>query len=187
MAPTQTVIVQPATRVRGRVRPPGDKSISHRYALLAAIADGVTTIRGYSTGADCGSTLACLQGLGVAVIRESADGDGLKLRIEGRGLRGLQPPQGTLDAGNSGSTMRMLAGLLAAHPFSCTVTGDGSRRRPMRRIIQPLQRWAPSSTPTRAAATDGPWHQPAQAIEFEPEVPSARSRAQCCCRASRRA
>jgi 3-phosphoshikimate 1-carboxyvinyltransferase len=176
MASTQTVIVQPARSVRGRVRPPGDKSISHRYALLAAIADGVTTIKGYSTGADCASTLSCLQGLGVTVARDTDGPGGLGLRIEGRGLRGLQPPDGTLDAGNSGSTIRMLAGLLAAHPFSCTVTGDSSlRRRPMRRVIQPLQRMGASidSNEGRPPLTV---HGTSvlQPIAFEPEVPSAQ-------------
>ena len=172
----QTVIVQPATCVRGGVRPPGDKSISHRYALLAAIADGVTTIRGYSTGADCASTLTCLQGLGVAAVRESDEPGGVRLRIEGRGIRGLQPPAGTLDAGNSGSTMRMLAGLLAAHPFSCTLTGDSSlRRRPMRRIMQPLQRMGAiiDSNEGRPPLTIHGTNRLA-AIDFEPEVPSAQ-------------
>jgi 3-phosphoshikimate 1-carboxyvinyltransferase len=176
MASTQTVIVHPARCVRGEVRPPGDKSISHRYALLAAIADGQTTIRGYSTGADCASTLSCLEGLGVEVARYSSGPDGLRLSIQGRGLRGLQPPRGTLDAGNSGSTIRMLAGILAAHPFSCTITGDSSlRRRPMRRIIHPLQRMG--------AVIDSQEGRPPltvhgtsvlQPIEFEPEVPSAQ-------------
>ena len=131
MPSSQSVIVQPARCVRGEVRPPGDKSISHRYALLAALSDGVTTIGGYSTGADCASTLACLRALGAGITELGADSAGLHIRIEGRGLRGLAPPAGTLDAGNSGSTMRMLAGILAAHPFSSTITGDSSlRRRP---------------------------------------------------------
>ena len=125
-------MVHPAASVRGRVRPPGDKSISHRYALLAAIAEGVTRIRGYSTGGDCQSTLRCLRGLGVRVRQVGQDTrDGLDIEIEGRGLRGLQPPAGLLDAGNSGSTIRMLSGILAAQPFATSITGDDSlRRRP---------------------------------------------------------
>src|SRR4051794_28016057 len=115
MPPSQDVMVQPAARVRGRVRPPGDKSISHRYALMSAIADGVSTLTGYSTGADCASTLACLRALGVSVEQTGRNGAGLHLRITGRGLRGLAAPDGMLDAGNSGSTMRMLAGVLAAN------------------------------------------------------------------------
>src|SRR5688572_25619234 len=136
-----SVRVQPAARVRGRVRPPGDKSISHRYALLAAIADGTSTIHGYSTGGDCASTLACLRTLGVQIDEIARDPvTGLDIRMAGRGLRGLRAPSATLDAGNSGSTMRMLAGILAGHPFQSVMTGDDSlRRRPMRRIIVPLE------------------------------------------------
>jgi 3-phosphoshikimate 1-carboxyvinyltransferase len=176
MSSTPSVIVQPARRVRGRVRPPGDKSISHRYALLAAIADGVTTIRGYSTGADCASTLSCLRGLGVSIVQDQAGPEGLHVRVAGRGLRGLAAPTETLDAGNSGSTMRMLAGLLAAHPFNTTLTGDDSlRRRPMRRIIQPLERMG--------AAIDSQDGRPPltvrgtrvlRPIDLDPEVPSAQ-------------
>src|SRR5262245_350705 len=110
-----TVTVHPASRMRGRVRPPGDKSISHRYALLAAIADGTSSIAGYSTGGDCRSTLECLRGLGVAIEETGRTSEGLSLRITGRGLGGLRSPGSPLDAGNSGSTMRMLSGILAAH------------------------------------------------------------------------
>ena len=141
MPPSQTVMVQPADRVRGRVRPPGDKSISHRYALLAAIADGTSTLTGYSTGGDCASTIACLRALGVSIEQTGRDAAGLQLRITGRGLRGFAPPSSPLDAGNSGSTMRMLSGILAAQPFTASITGDASLRgRPMRRIIVPLER-----------------------------------------------
>jgi len=108
--------------------------------MLAAIAEGVSIIEGYSTGADCASTLGCLQGLGVTITSTEAP-QGRDLRVTGRGPRGLSAPAGSLDAGNSGSTMRMLAGILAAHPFSTTLTGDSSLcRRPMRRIITPLER-----------------------------------------------
>ncbi len=117
MASPQTVTVLPASRVRGRVRPPGDKSISHRYALLSALADGTSSIHGYSTGGDCRSTLDCLRGLGVSIEEIGRSSEGLSLRIAGRGLGGLRTPAAPLDAGNSGSTMRMLAGVLAAHPF----------------------------------------------------------------------
>jgi len=175
--PTGSVMVQPAARVRGRVRPPGDKSISHRYALMAAIADGRSLIRGYSTGADCASTLRCLSGLGVE-IRETGrhPETGLDIQIEGRGLRGLHAPDGMLDAGNSGSTIRMLAGIAAAHPFSTSITGDDSlRRRPMRRIIVPLERMG-----ARIASNEGrppltiAGTMDLAAIDFEPEVPSAQ-------------
>jgi 3-phosphoshikimate 1-carboxyvinyltransferase len=171
-----TVMVQPAARVRGRVRPPGDKSISHRYALLAAIADGTSTIHGYSTGGDCASTLACLRGLGCAVDEGERSAIGLDVRITGRGIRGLAATSATLDAGNSGSTIRMLAGILVAHPFPTSITGDESlRRRPMRRIIVPLERMG-------ARITSDEWRPPLTvhgtlrlaAIDFEPDVPSAQ-------------
>ncbi len=170
-------MVHPAPRVRGRVRPPGDKSISHRYALLASIADGASLIRGYSTGGDCASTLRCLRGLGVEVRDHGRNLHGdFDIEIDGRGLGGLRPSTGTLDAGNSGSTIRMLSGILAAHPFATSITGDDSlRRRPMRRIIVPLERMGAriasdggcppltiEGTPTLAA------------IDFELEVPSAQ-------------
>jgi 3-phosphoshikimate 1-carboxyvinyltransferase len=176
MPPSQTVLVQPADRVRGRVRPPGDKSISHRYALFAAIADGTSTLSGYSTGGDCASTIACLRALGVAVEQTGRNGAGLQLRVSGRGLRGFTPPAAPLDAGNSGSTMRMLSGVLAAQPFATSITGDDSlRRRPMRRIIVPLERMG-----ARVESTDGrpplTIHGAARlgAIDFATEVPSAQ-------------
>src|SRR5678815_5093507 len=176
MASPQTVTVQPATRVRGRVRPPGDKSISHRYALLSALADGTSSIHGYSAGGDCRSTLECLRRLGVAIEEVGRTTEGVSLRIDGRGRGGLRAPAGVLDAGNSGSTMRMLAGVLAAHPFASTMTGDESlSRRPMRRVIVPLERMG-----ARVASNDGrpPLTIDGLAspvpIDFQPEVPSAQ-------------
>ena len=176
MPPSQTVMVQPADRVRGRVRPPGDKSISHRYALLAAIADGTSRLTGYSTGGDCASTIECLRALGVSIERTGHDDGGLELRITGRGLRGLSSPSSTLDAGNSGSTMRMLSGILAAQPFATSITGDASlRRRPMRRIIVPLERMG-----ARIGSEDGrpplTIHGTAALapVDFHTDVPSAQ-------------
>lgn len=136
-------VIQPARSVSGGLRPPGDKSIAHRYALLGAIAEGETRIRNYSPGADCASTLACVAGLGAGVQRQSvktADGRTTEVVVlAGRGLRGLSPPVGILDAGNSGSTIRMLSGILAGQAFRSVITGDDSlRRRPMRRILDPL-------------------------------------------------
>lgn len=136
--------ILPARNIIGGVKLPGDKSISHRYALLAAIAEGETTLRNYAPGADCASTLHCLEVLGVKLERRTVTTESgesrQELAIEGRGLKGLQAPGTTLDAGNSGSTMRMLSGLLAAHPFCSVISGDESlQRRPMRRIIDPLQ------------------------------------------------
>ncbi len=170
-------MVQPAPRgVRGHVRPPGDKAISHRYALLSALADGRSEIRGYSTGGDCASTVRCLRALGVSIEEIGRDSSGLTLSITGRGLGGLSAPSAVLDAGNSGTTMRMLAGILAAHPFSAMITGDDSlRRRPMRRVIVPLERMG-----ARIGSEDGrppltiQGVAPPQPIEFAPDVPSAQ-------------
>ncbi len=126
--------ISPAREVSGAVLLPGDKSISHRYAMLAAIAEGVTKIANYSSGADCQSTLACVQGLGAGV--EKLDG---VVQVEGRGLEGLHEPAEMLDAGNSGSTIRMLSGILAAQPFATRIGGDDSLSgRPMERIMKPL-------------------------------------------------
>jgi len=132
-------IVRPAEGLVGTARLPGDKSISHRLAILGAIAQGSTELVNYSPGRDCRSTLDCLRALGVRITLEDAGG-APKVTLEGRGLGGLNAPTGELDAGNSGSTLRMLAGVLAAHPFESVLTGDASlRRRPMRRVIEPLE------------------------------------------------
>jgi 3-phosphoshikimate 1-carboxyvinyltransferase len=138
-----TTTIEPGGCVRGTLHVPGDKSISHRYAILAALAEGQSSIRNYAPGADCASTLSCLQALG-AVIESQPDSDEQSNRvitIEGRGANGLQPTVHRLDAGNSGTTMRLLAGVLAVHPFDTTIIGDASlNRRPMRRIVAPLER-----------------------------------------------
>src|SRR5690242_18007247 len=126
--------ISPAQRVSGAICLPGDKSISHRYAMLASIAEGETKIHNYSTGADCHSTLGCVRALGITV-----DEQGSEVSIHGRGLNGLKLPTGDLDAGNSGSTIRMLSGILAAQRFSSRLVGDESlSRRPMDRIMKPL-------------------------------------------------
>ncbi|HJO38595.1 MAG: 3-phosphoshikimate 1-carboxyvinyltransferase [Vicinamibacterales bacterium] len=165
------VVVQPAARLGGRLTCPGDKSISHRYALLAALATGRTTITGYASGADCASTLNCLRALGVQIAQP---GDGL-VEIEGRGLGGLAPPTAPLDAGNSGTTFRLLAGILAAQPFDSTLTGDDSlRRRPMERIIAPLR----AMGATLHADDDRPpltiSGGSLRGVEWAPPVPSAQ-------------
>ena len=142
MASIATATVKPARRVRGRLRLPGDKSISHRYAMLAALADGSSIIHHYSSGADCAATLDCLRGLGVSIERlvSSPLAPGIDVHIVGRGVRGLLVPNEALNAQNSGTTMRMLSGLLSAHEFTSTLIGDASlSRRPMYRVIEPLQ------------------------------------------------
>ena len=121
--------------IDGAVELPGDKSISHRYAILAALAEGASEISNYASAADCHSTLECLRQLGIEIEIDKA-----RVRINGKGLHGLSKPARALDAENSGSTMRMLAGVLAGQPFASTMTGDESlRRRPMRRVIEPLR------------------------------------------------
>jgi 3-phosphoshikimate 1-carboxyvinyltransferase len=128
--------ITPARRLRGRCHVPGDKSISHRAALIAALAKGTSHISNFSTSQDCAATLACLAALGVSLERQ-----GNRIRIEGNGLRVLRPPAQPLDCGNSGTTMRLLAGILVAQDFSTILTGDDSlRTRPMKRIIEPLLR-----------------------------------------------
>jgi 3-phosphoshikimate 1-carboxyvinyltransferase len=129
-------MVRPARNLRGSVSLPGDKSISHRYAMLAAIADGSSRLENYSTGADCASTLGCLRTLGVKWQR--SNGAGNVIEVQGTGLS-LSPPLEPLDCGNSGSTVRMLSGILAGQTFVSPLVGDESlSRRPMERIIKPL-------------------------------------------------
>jgi 3-phosphoshikimate 1-carboxyvinyltransferase len=129
-----TTTIPPARYVRGRLKVPGDKAISHRYAIIAALAAGPSRLSNYAPGADCHSTLACLRALGVSVTE-----DATTVTVMGRGVGRLGAPAGPLDAGNSGTTMRMLSGVLAAHPFTTTMVGDESlSRRPMRRVIDPL-------------------------------------------------
>ena len=132
------VMVRPARNVRGSVSLPGDKSISHRYAMLAGIAEGPSRIENYSTGADCASTLGCMRSLGVNWERRSGDGAENTIEIEGRGPA-LAAPETALDCGNSGSTVRMLSGIVAGQKFTSEMVGDESlSRRPMGRVIHPL-------------------------------------------------
>jgi len=128
--------VRPARNIRGSVELPGDKSISHRYGMLAGIAEGPSRIANYSTGADCASTLGCMRAMGVTWERKSDTQNVIEVR--GRGLS-LQAPTTALDCGNSGSTMRMLSGIVAGQNFTSEMIGDESlSRRPMERIIKPL-------------------------------------------------
>jgi 3-phosphoshikimate 1-carboxyvinyltransferase len=130
------LIVRPALGVRGSVSLPGDKSISHRYAMLAAIAEGQSRLENYSTGADCASTLGCLRSLGVKWERK--DGADNLIEVQGSGLS-LTAPGEALNCGNSGSTIRMLSGIIAGQKFSSEMVGDESlSRRPMERVITPL-------------------------------------------------
>jgi 3-phosphoshikimate 1-carboxyvinyltransferase len=129
--------VRPVRRLRGAVEVPGDKSVSHRAALLGALADGVTEVQGYLEGEDCRRTLTAIQMMGVEVTRK---GPG-HYRIAGAGLDGLVEPADVVDCGNSGTTARLLLGVLAGQPFCTVLTGDDSlRRRPMKRVVEPLAR-----------------------------------------------
>jgi 3-phosphoshikimate 1-carboxyvinyltransferase len=129
------MMIRPARLINGQLRVPGDKSISHRAALIAALAKGASTITNFASGADCAATIACLKALGVSITEN--DGN---LIVNGLGLEGFKRPAQELDCGNSGSTMRMLAGVLASQSFSTTLIGDESlSTRPMTRIIEPLE------------------------------------------------
>lgn len=163
--------IRPASRIEGVVRLPGDKSISHRYAMLASIADGPSEITNYSTGADCASTLACMRALGVKI-----DHKGTTVRVEGVGRDGLQAPAERLDCGNSGSTIRMLSGILAGQNFVSEIAGDESiARRPMKRIITPLEQMG-----AKIEARDGEFAplrihgRKLRGIHYKPPVASAQ-------------
>ncbi|MBV8856536.1 MAG: 3-phosphoshikimate 1-carboxyvinyltransferase [Acidobacteria bacterium] len=169
------MLIRPARRLRGRLRVPGDKSVSHRAAMLAALARGGTTITNFSSSVDCSSTLEVLRRLGVFVER-----DGATVRVEGaggdEGGQRFQPPSLELDCGNSGTTMRLLAGVLAAQPFASTLTGDESLSgRPMRRVLEPLGLMG-----ARLSAVDGhaplrvEGRRPLRSIRYEMPVASAQ-------------
>jgi 3-phosphoshikimate 1-carboxyvinyltransferase len=161
-------LVSPARAIQGSIALPGDKSISHRYGMLAAMAQGRTTIHNYSTGADCQSTLGCVAALGATVERQNGT-----ITIEGGGLR---QAAGQLDAGNSGSTIRMLSGILAAQPFDSTIGGDESlSRRPMARIMAPLAQMGASIEARESKFPPLTIHgRPLQAIDYTLPMASAQ-------------
>ena len=171
MISTMTTAVRPAQRLEGEVALPPDKSIAHRAALLSALSDGTSRIINYPNSADPLSTLDCLRGLGVEITSE----DGI-LTVEGRGLDGLSAPGSPLDCGNSGTTMRLLAGILAGQAFDSTLIGDASLMgRPMTRIANPLRQM---SAGIELAGTLPPIHvqggRTLRAIEYELPVASAQ-------------
>ena len=128
--------LQKIHRLNGEITVPGDKSISHRSVMFAALAKGTTVVHNFLQGADCLSSIACFQSLGVPVENDTAANT---VRIHGRGLYGLKAPKSVLDAGNSGTTTRLISGILSAQPFTTILTGDASiQKRPMARIITPL-------------------------------------------------
>ena len=137
MTEKTTVIIHPAKSIQGGIRLPGDKSISHRYAMLGALAEGTTRLDNFSTGKDCASTLECLRELGCQ-WQTQQKGQTLSVEIQGRAMH-LSAPQRALNCGNSGSTIRMMSGILAGQPFNSKLIGDASlSRRPMARVIAPL-------------------------------------------------
>ena len=158
--------------LRGSVTVPGDKSISHRALMISALADGTSEIVGLLDAADPLSTLSCLKGLGAGF-----EWEGSRLRVHGRGLHGLQVPQAVLDAGNSGTTIRLLSGILAGQPFTSRIAGDESlSKRPMKRILEPLSRMGAQMT---AAAKGTPPLEivgrfPLQAMEYTMPMLSAQ-------------
>ena len=120
--------------LKGTVSVPGDKSISHRSVMLGSIADGITEVHHFLQGADCLSSIACFRQLGIHI-----ENDGNIVRIHGQGLHGLKSPSDVLDTGNSGTTTRLMSGILAGQNFECVINGDASiQSRPMKRIITPL-------------------------------------------------
>lgn len=166
----QERLIRPARSISGCLRLPGDKSISHRYALLGGFAEGTSRFTHFSTGADCASSLACMEALGAKISRTGEDA----IEITGIGGR-VVPPDHPLDCGNSGSTMRMISGLLAPQKGQFTLIGDESlSRRPMERIRKPLESMGARLTLTEGHAPliiDG---SPLRAIDYTTPVPSAQ-------------
>jgi 3-phosphoshikimate 1-carboxyvinyltransferase len=163
--------IQPAARISGQLSVPGDKSISHRAAIIAALADGSSHLSHYSTSQDCAATLTCLRSLGVFIHQQGND-----VRVVGRGTTGLTASPEPLDCGNSGSTMRLLAGVLAGQNFDSVLTGDASlRMRPMKRIVEPL---ALMGARVNSKNNQPPLHingsKPLQPIRYELPVASAQ-------------
>lgn len=166
------MIFKKAKSIHGEITIPGDKSISHRAIMLGSIADGTTEITNFLQGADCLSTIACFQQMGVS-IENSAD----KVVIKGSGLHGLTAPKNILDVGNSGTTTRLMSGILAAQNFSCSLTGDASiQKRPMGRIITPLSQMGASITSIKGNGC-APLEiigKPLHAIHYDSPVASAQ-------------
>ena len=164
------MIVRPGKRLTGEISLPGDKSISHRAVMLGSIAAGTTSISNFATSADCASTMGCFRSLGVNIEQI-----GTNVTIEGAGKRGLQKPRAALDCGNSGTTMRLMSGILAGQRFDSILTGDESlQSRPMKRVIDPL-----TSMGGRVESSDG--RAPLtikgsqlRGIEYRPPVASAQ-------------
>ena len=163
--------ISPGGNVTGVVELPGDKSVSHRYAILASLAEGVSEIRNYSSSADCRSTIECMRKLGIEI-----DVTPKRVRVVGKGLDGLHAPKRALDAGNSGSTIRMLSGVLAGQNFTSTITGDKSlQRRPMRRVAEPLRQMGADIRAKDGDRAPIEIHgAKLKALDYTPPIPSAQ-------------
>jgi 3-phosphoshikimate 1-carboxyvinyltransferase len=164
-----TQIVRPARTLQGSLTVPGDKSISHRYAMLAGLAEGTSRLENFSTGADPHSSLGCMEALGATVVKKDRV-------IEVTGVAGsFRQPEGALDCGNSGSTMRMLSGLIASHPHEFTLIGDHSLTlRPMERIRKPLSQMGARLDLVDGHAPITVHGGPLKAIDFTTPIPSAQ-------------
>lgn len=163
--------IRPARAVRGTLRVPGDKSISHRYVLFGALADGETTITNLAPGQDVAATVQAVRDLGVGVTAVA----GNEIRVSGRGLAAFRPPAAAIDAANSGTTMRLLAGVLAGGPVRATLTGDASlQRRPMLRVIEPLTAMGGHLTAPAGRPPIDIQGTPLHAIDWRMALPSAQ-------------
>ena len=166
------VAISPINRLRGELRLPGDKSISHRAAMIASLAHGKSKLSNFSSAQDCAATLDCLRLLGVPI-----NTNGSTVTIHGVGPSGFLAPSQILDAGNSGTTMRLLAGVLAGQPFSTIITGDESlRSRPMLRVAEPLRLMGAEVElePNGCAPLRITGRQPLRAINYQPPIASAQ-------------
>src|SRR5687768_4353424 len=165
------MLIRSAKFLRGEIALPGDKSISHRAAMLGSLASGETHIKNFATSEDCASTLSCLQQLGVEIAR-----DGSNVVVRGVGKSGFRSPAAALDCGNSGTTMRLLAGMLAGQNFESVLTGDDSLRgRPMKRVIDPLvMMGATIDSENGRAPLKIVGQTPLRPIEYRPPVASAQ-------------
>ena len=136
------MIIQKHGPLRGELAVPGDKSISHRSVMFGALSEGITEAENFLTGADCLSTISCFRQMGISVEQ-----NGTSVIVHGKGLHGLTRPSGIIDAGNSGTTVRLLSGILAGQPFDSLITGDASiQKRPMKRVMTPLSQMGASIT-----------------------------------------
>ncbi len=168
-----SMIFEKATSLRGELTIPGDKSISHRAVMLGTLAEGMTEIHHFLNGADCLSTIHCFRLLGITIEEKDEE----TILVHGRGLFGLRTPPTVLDVGNSGTTTRLLSGILAAQPFSSELSGDDSiNRRPMKRIITPLSMMG-ASIKSKAGNDCAPLlieGRPLKAIRYDSPVASAQ-------------